>query len=111
MRDGNYTLRISADGFFASGLFAMHDNRGAVQEALFNMTGQLIERRAALDAVFNLHVEPAVIDNLGMPKRFSLHMDGAANNDSFSVIGVGPLGLIVEIDAAWAGPTGGDPVA
>ena len=105
MRDGNYALRISADGFVGSGVFAMRDNRGAVQDTLFNMTGHLIERRAALDAVFNVKMEPAVIGNKGMPKCFSLHMDGAANNDSFHVIGVGPLGLIIEIDGEWAGPT------
>jgi len=104
MRDGNYALRISADGFVGNGRFAMHDNRGAGQDTHFRVEGHLIERRAALDAVFNLRVDPAVLDNKGVPKHFSLHLDGAANNDSFHVIGVGPLGLIVEIAGEWTGP-------
>ena len=104
MRDGTYALRFSADGYLGNGCFTMHDNRGEAHEGRLRIDGHLIERPATLDAIFNVSMDPEMIGNSGMPSRYSVQMNGAASDDGFSVIGVGPLGLIVEISGEWSAP-------
>lgn len=104
MRDGNYALRFAADGYVGNAQFAMHDNRGQGHDGVFRLEGHLIERPATLDAIFNVMMGPEVVSNSSMPDHYSLQMTGAKRDDHFNVIGIGPLGLIIEIDGDWSSP-------
>ena len=111
MRDGKYALRLSADGYVGDGQFTMRDNRGQGHDGRFKVEGHLIERPATLDAIFNVLMEPDALGNSEMPDHYSLQMTGATRDDHFNVIGVGPLGLIIEITGEWAGSSDEQPDA
>lgn len=101
MKDGCYAMRFSADGYRGKGRFDLQDNRGEGRDDQFSIQGHLVEQGNNLTAIFNVLISPAVTGNSRLPDHYSLTMSGTSNGNSFMLIGVGPLGVIVDIDCTW----------
>ncbi len=104
MKDGIYSLHFSADGYDGDGTFDLQANRGHGQDGNFKLEGHLIENRNKLTAIFNVLMMPAAVRNSRLPDHYSLNMSGTSTDDSFDLIGAGPLGVIVDIACKWSAP-------
>ena len=104
MNDGVYALRFSADGYEGDGTFALQRNRGHGGNGLFRVEGHLVEKQNRLTAIVNVLMQPAAVHNARLPEHYSLNMTGTSSGDAFSLIGIGPLGVIVDLDARWSSP-------
>lgn len=108
MKDGTYAMRFSADGYDGEGTFLLQDNRGQGDDGKFKLEGHLIERNSNLTAIFNVLMTPAATMNSRLPEHYSLNMTGTTSDRGFTLIGTGPLGVIVDIGCAWVGPLSSD---
>ncbi len=104
MKDGTYSMHFSASGYAGKGTFLLQDNHGRGDDGRFKLQGHLRERSNNLTASFDVLMTPAATMNSRLPEHYSLDMIGTANDDGFTLIGTGPLGLIVDIGCAWVGP-------
>lgn len=108
MKDGIYEFRFSADGYDGFGEMILKDNRGKGEDRYFRIEGHLMENRSSLTAVVNVLMAPATVRNARLPEHYSLNMTGTANDSEFSLIGIGPIGVIVDLKGTWRGPLDGD---
>ena len=99
MRDGVYHLNLTADGYSGNGELNLNDNRGQGHDGKFKIELHLQGGGPKLSGIANVLMSPRIVHNSRMPEHYSLTMDGNERDDTFSLIGVGPLGLIVEITA------------
>lgn len=99
MKDGHYNLSLTADGYCGIGELSLNDNRGQAQDGKFKIQLHLQGQGPKLAGIANVLMSPQVLQNSRLPEHYSLNMTGTERGDSFSLIGIGPLGLIVEISA------------
>ncbi len=104
MKDGIYSLRFSADGYEGNGTFDLQENRGHGHDGKFKLEGHLIKNGSKLTAIFNVLMTPTIVRNSRLPEHYSLNMSGTSTEDTFRLIGTGPLGVIVDIDCRWSRP-------
>ena len=104
MKDGVYELQFSADGYNGLGEMVLKDNRGKGQDEKVRIEGHLMENRSSLSAVVNVLMAPATLRNARVPAHYSLTMTGTADDGGFSLIGIGPIGIIVDLKGTWRGP-------
>ncbi len=104
MKDGIYELQFSADGYDGLGEMVLKDNRGKSQDRHLRLEGHLTESRSSLTALVNVLMTPAMVRNARLPEHYSLNMAGTANDGEFSLIGIGPIGIIVDLKGTWRGP-------
>ena len=108
MKDGRYSMHFSAAGYDSEGTFLLQGNRGRGDDGQFKLEGRLMERSNNLTASFDVLMTPAATMNSRLPAHYSLDMTGTANDEGFTLIGTGPLGVIVDIGCAWVGPLAND---
>ena len=108
MKDGTYSMHFSADGYDGDGTFLLKHNHGEGNDGKVRLEGRLVERSNRLTASFDVLMTPTAPVNAWLPKRYSLDMTGTTNDNGFTLIGTGPLGMIVDIGCAWVGPLGHD---
>ena len=99
MRDGVYQLNLTADGYSGNGEMNLNDNRGQGHDGQFKVELHLHGEGPQLSGIANVLMSPRIVHNSRMPEHYSLTMNGNEHDDSFSLIGIGPLGLIIEIKA------------
>jgi hypothetical protein len=104
MRTGNYDLCFSADGYTSQGSLTLDGQRAKGSDGRFRLEGNLFDGGPHITAVFNVLMQPRLIRNARIPQHYSLQMTGTGGETDFNLIGTGPLGLIVEISASYAGP-------
>ena len=103
MKDGNYELLFSADGYSGRGHLVVDGTKAVGGDGQYRVEGNLQDSRQHITASFNVSIEPAVVANARVPHQFSLQMTGIATDRDFSLIGIGPLGLIVEFNCSYRG--------
>jgi hypothetical protein len=108
MKDGNYDLCFSADGYTGHGSLVLEGMRASGGDDHYTLEGSLTDTRQNITAVFDVLMPPRFVPNSRLPDHYSLQMTGTASDGDFSLIGTGPLGLIVEIDCSYNGPLNGD---
>ena len=99
MKDGRYNMSLSADGYTGKGDLSLNDNRGQGHDGKFKVELHLQGQGPKLAGIANVLMSPHVVHNSRMPEHYSLSMTGTEAENSFSLIGIGPLGLIIEISA------------
>jgi hypothetical protein len=104
LKDGNYDLCFSADGYTGLGSLVLDGQRAKGSDGRYQLEGNLFDGAPHITAVFNVLMQPRLVKNTRIPTHYSLQMSGTAKDESFSLIGTGPLGLIVEISGSYAGP-------
>jgi hypothetical protein len=108
MKDGHYDLCLSADGYSSRGLLLLEGRRARGSDGRYRIQGNVFDGARHINAVFSVLMPPALVANACMPENYSLQMTGTADDAGFTLIGVGPLGLIVEIECAYKGPLSSD---
>jgi hypothetical protein len=101
MRDGDYDLRFSANGYEGRGSLKMVDDKADGGDHAFRIEGNVFGDGGHISAVFNILIPPRLIGNTGLPEHFSLRMSGITHDRGFNLIGTGPLGVIVDIACTY----------
>jgi hypothetical protein len=104
MKDGNYDLCFSADGYVGRGSLSLDGAHASGSDGRLKLDGNVLDGSRHVTAVFNVSTAPRLIGNALIPDHYSLQMTGTATETDFSLIGTGPLGLIVEITCSYVGP-------
>jgi hypothetical protein len=108
MKDGHYDLCLSADGYSGRGSLLLEGRRARGSDGHYRIQGNVFDAAQHINAVFSVLMPPALIANARVPEHYSLQMTGTADDAGFTLIGVGPLGLIVEIACSYKGPLSPD---
>ncbi len=103
MKDGRYALRFSANGYQGSGHVDVDGSKLVGGDGAYRLEGSLQDGRQHVTGSFNVTLEPTAVANARVPRQFSLQMSGTASEYDFSLLGIGPLGLIVEMVGAYGG--------
>ena len=104
MKDGNYDVCFTADGYMSHGSLVVAGEHARGSDGQFELEGNLFERTPHITAVFNVLMRPRLLRNALIPAHYSLQMTGTGSDADFNLIGTGPLGVIVEISCSYAGP-------
>lgn len=105
MEDGVYRLRFAAEGIDAEGRLCIENNRATGGDGLREMRGEFTQTGPAVQASFDVRCA-ATRPPIGASPTYTLRMFGTGTEQGFDLIGVGPLGLIIEITGEWSGPLG-----
>ena len=98
MRDGSYRIRLAADGYAGRGTLQLERNRGRGHDGSFSVAIHVVSDAPTLTAVVDIDLTADAVGNTRMPDRYALDMTGhSVDADTFALIGVGPLGLIIEL--------------
>jgi|GEM_PF-1681649 len=108
MKDGNYDLCFSADGYVGRGSLSLDGAHASGSDGRLKLDGNLLDGSRHVTAVFNVSTTKRLLRNAHIPDHYSLQMTGTATDNDFSLIGTGPLGLIVEITCSYVGPVPSD---
>lgn len=103
MKNGRYDLCFSADGYNGRGHLVVDGKTVSGGDGQYRLEGSLQDGRQHITASFNVSMDPSIVRNARMPSQYSVQMSGTATDDDFTLIGIGPLGLIVEINGSYAG--------
>lgn len=101
MKNGEYKICLKADGYRGEGSLSLSDDYGSGHDGAYAVELKLQGKGPSLNGIANIRMSPSAVHNSRMPKRYSLPMSGVDRDDAFSLIGIGPLGLIVELNAHW----------
>ena len=103
MKNGSYTLRFNCDGYTGTGRLEVDVLTVKGGDSQYTIEGQLAEAGRNVIAALTIGLAPGVSGNSKIRGSFSCAMTGTSSEESFSLYGIGPLGLIIEIDGQWAG--------
>ncbi len=105
MADGRYALRFGANGYEARGSLTIDGGRVQGGDGTCRIEGNVAESAGQVSAVINVEIPHELVGNARLPDHFSLRLTGATNDRGFHLIGIGPLGVIVDLVCTRAGPT------
>lgn len=105
MRDGVYVSSLNVDGRSAIGLLTLVGNHGKGSDGIHQFEIQVGGSGHHLTGIINVIGDPELAAARGLPHHYSLSMIGSGNQETFNLIGLGPNGIVVEIDAAWREPS------
>jgi hypothetical protein len=97
MRNGKYAIDFSAGDFDGSGWLSAEDNQVQGGDTTYRLKGEIVTASDRAEGQFNVVMEQALTLNSQMPLTFSFSAVGTTSDAEFSLIGVGPLGMIIEL--------------
>jgi len=103
MKDGEYTICLKAGPYAGAGELSLNNDYGKGHDGVYAVEVQLQGQGPRLHGIANILMSSTVVHNSQMPSHYSLPMTGIDKPDGFSLMGIGPLGLIIELDAHWNG--------
>ena len=105
MKDGQYDFHFVALGRDRIGKISLKGNLAEGGDGLHAIHGQLSRAGANMLASFEVvwRTRPAHRVDEAAPS-YTIKMFGSGTDTEFSVIGLAPLGLIVEFHGHWRGP-------
>ena len=74
----------------------MHGAGGATRIA-----GALVRRASHAVGSFKIELATLLATAYCMPQSFPIETTGPASETSFNLLGIGPLGLIIEVTGEW----------
>ena len=102
MKDGLYDFHFVALETDSRGHVTVQGNLVDGGDPLHEVQGQLSRAGANMLASFDVRRRmPSAPAPEGGPSHYTLKMFGSGTDTDFSVIGLGPLGLIVELRGTW----------
>ena len=104
MRNGDYRLLFSADGHTSDGRLSLENGIVAGGDGSYTVYGQVAEAGRNLIGSFDVALAPGMSPNRKIPESFVVHMNGKEDDGGFTLIGAGPLGIIVEITCRYDEP-------
>ena len=97
MRNGDYRLLFSADGHTSDGRMTIAQGFATGGDGSYLLNGQVAEAGRHLIGTFDISLAPGMSPNKKIEESFVVHMNGKEDDAGFTLIGAGPLGIIVEI--------------
>jgi hypothetical protein len=104
VKDGTYDLVFSANGHDTRASLQFDGRRARASEGEIHLEGNFVNAERHLTAVFDVLMAPCLLRNARIPERYSVQMSGTGSERDFNLIGIGPLGLIVEIAGSYRCP-------
>ncbi len=104
MRDGEYVSMLNVDGLSAIGSMSLNGNDGRGSDGRFQYEVHLSGDGHAMDGILNVLLDASVAQARDIPAHFSLRMIGSGGDQDFNLIGTGPNGILIEIEAGWRAP-------
>ena len=102
MKDGLYDFRFVALDQDSRGTVRVSGNLVDGGDPIHAVRGQLSRAGANMLASFDIQRRtPPAHAVEGDPTGYTVRMFGSGTDTEFSVIGLGPLGLIVELQGTW----------
>ncbi len=102
MKDGSYRINLAADGYAGQGELNLSGNRGQGHDGRYRLDIHVLSEMPTLTALVNIQMHSHTIRNARIPGHYSLEMTGNGRGDGFTLIGIGPLGLIIELNGTMA---------
>ena len=106
MQSGRYSICLSAGSYAGAGELRFDGREGQGHDGKYRLDLQMHEEGPRGAATIDLLLDPNVIHNAAMPERFSLPVTGSVSDSAFSLIGVGPLGVIVSLSGEMVSEKG-----
>ena len=97
IRDGSYRFDLRAHGYQTSGSATKHGHRLAVADGACRFSGDITESGVHLSATVTVRLDEPDARNLLVEESFTMQMDGVVGGAGFSLLGLGPHGVIIEI--------------
>ncbi len=104
MRNGEYKMIFSADGHASDGRLHVASGFATGGDGSYTLSGQVAEAGRNLIGTFDVSLAPGMSPNREIAAEFVVHMNGREDDSGFTLIGAGPLGIIVEINCRYDGP-------
>ena len=104
MKNGEYRMLFSADGHTSDGRLNVEGGFAEGGDGSYTLTGQVAEAGRQLIGTFNIALAPGMSPNKKIREAFEIHMSGREDDEGFTMIGAGPLGIIVEITCRYEAP-------
>lgn len=101
MKDGAYSLCFSAASY--SGRGHMNVNRQTITgwDGAYRVTGHVTETGHKLAGNLHVNLDPKIIGNSRLEKEFVLPVTGTSDDRGFVLVGLGPLGIIIQLECGW----------
>ncbi len=103
MKDGIYAVCLSADSYDGEALLNFKGRRGEGRDGVWRVAIDFNDFGPRCGATALIEMPPEVVHNPGIPERYSVALSGSSDDESFSLLGTGPLGLIVELTGRRTG--------
>jgi hypothetical protein len=103
VKNGRYAVRVSADGLSEDTTLFLHDARAETIGGGCELRGQISHAGRHLIGSMTIAVPPNMLCNRFIDGAFVVAMSGQEHGDEFSLYGLGPLGLIIELAGTWVG--------
>ena len=97
MMDGIYSLWLRGSELNSDGVGTIRSNRLEGHDGVFKLSGSISRRGDHALGDFQICFAESAVANSHLPLRFSLSTTGTAGPSTFSLLGAGPLGLIIEL--------------
>lgn len=102
--DGVWLSCLNVDGRSAIGWLALCGNNGTGSDGKHQFELHVHGRGHDMTGIINVFIDAELAGAMRLPHHFSLAMIGSGSDRSFNLIGSGPRGILVEIDAGWREP-------
>jgi hypothetical protein len=97
MQDGNYDIRLKADGFNGAGALNLTGDEGEGGSHDFSIRLHMGGAGPSATGALTIAMDSANVHNTSIPPTYAVAMTGSSSADQFALLGVGPIGLIVEL--------------
>ena len=104
MKNGDYVMVFSADGHESDGRLNLDRGFAVGGDGSYELSGQIAEAGRNLIGTIQVSLAPGMSPNKKISDSFALHMNGKADDNGFTLIGAGPLGIIVELTCSYVAP-------
>ena len=101
MNDGLYRLRFKAVGANADGSLTVANEAAVGDDSYRHLAGTLTHSGNIVEATIDVSCRDGAPLPIGGFREYTVKFAGNASPDRFSMIGLGPLGLIVELSGEW----------
>ena len=104
MKDGQYSMVFSADGHTSDGRLHLAEGRATGGDGSYRVSGRIAEAGRNLIGLIEVELAPGMSPNAKIDEAFEVKMHGKADDAGFTLIGAGPLGIIVELTCSYDAP-------
>ena len=105
MKNGQYRMVFSADGHTSDGRLQLDQGFAVGGDGSYRVTGRIAEAGNNLVGVLDVDLAPGMSPNAKIDGSFNVKMHGKADAAGFTLIGAGPLGIIVELTCEYEDAT------
>ena len=103
MKNGHYRMVFSADGHTSDGRLQLEQGFAVGGDGSYKVEGRIAEAGNKLVGMLDIDLAPGMSPNARIEEAFHVNMHGSSDEAGFTLIGAGPLGIIVELTCHYEG--------